>query len=334
MPRKKIHLIKAAQVKPFINTASRLGVPVKALARQVDLPLWSVEKGEGVIGEHSAWRFLELASSYPNCGHLGYLTALDHPVTHTSQLGGMTITTANSLRSILEIFCHEVVTESDSCNYRLVSQGRQTWFTRKLVITESGDGWQPELYVLTFIIQIVRLCAPGDWLPKKIRIATRQLPEKVPAEWNSIDIDWGWHRTELLLDERVLFLPPRFVNDHSRTLPTTADAEKNEMVIQDIVDRQIWSKHIGLDNAARELGMSRATLKRRLDAMNTSYSAILGERRLRHAARLIESSDMSVKEIAEKLSYSAVSNFSRAFSKATRTSPSNWRKHSLVRPDT
>jgi AraC-like DNA-binding protein len=60
--------------------------------------------------------------------------------------------------------------------------------------------------------------------------------------------------------------------------------------------------------------------------MNTSYSVILGERRFHHAVRLLESSEMSVKEIAENLGYSAVSNFSRAFSKATGTSPSHWRK--------
>ena len=326
MPRKKIHLIKAAQVKPFIETASRLGVPVKALARRAQLPLKSVEGGEGVIGEFSAWRFLERASSYPSCQPLGYLTAVDHPVTHTGQLGGMPITLASSLRDILEIFCREVVTESDSCDYRLVSQSRQTWFTRELVITEAADGWQPELYVLTFIIQIARLCAPGDWLPRKIRIATRQLPETVPAEWNSVDIDWGWHRTELLLDESILNLSPRFVDDYSLALPTTAVAGRNEMVIQDLVDRQIWSNQTGLDYMARELGLSRSTLKRRLDAMNTSYSAVLSDRRLHHAVRLLETSDMNVGEIAEHLGYSAVSNFSRAFSKAKGTSPSNWRK--------
>ena len=96
MRRKKIHLIQAAQVKPFPKTASRLGVPVNDLAHETGLPIEAVERGEGVIGETAAWRFVERASQYPNCEHLGYLTALDHPVTHSAQLGGMAITLADS----------------------------------------------------------------------------------------------------------------------------------------------------------------------------------------------------------------------------------------------
>lgn len=318
-------MIQAAQVKPFIETASRLSAPVNDLARETDLPIEAVERAEGVIGETAAWRFVERASHYPNCEHLGYLTALDHPVTHSAQLGGMEITMANSLREIFEIFCREVITESDSCDYRLIEQSRQTWFARELVITDAADGWQPEQYVLTFIIQIIRLCAPGDWLPRKIRVATRESPVALPAEWNSVEVDWGWHRTEILLDKDVLKRGPRLVDEQSLGLPRTGEERKNDMVIQDLVDRQIWSHQAGLDFAARELGMSRATLKRRLDAMGTNYSEILGERRLRHAIRLLEYSDMSIREIAESLGYSAVSNFSRAFSKAQGLSPRKWR---------
>ena len=325
MPRKKIHLIKAAQFKPFIRTASRLGVSVKSLARDVGLPLEAVSSADGVIGEPSAWRFLERASIHPNCEHLGYLTALDHPVTHSAQLGGMAITLASSLREILEIFCRDVIAESDSCNYQLVEQARQTWFARELVITDAPDAWQPEQYVLTFVIQIARLCAPADWLPKKIRIASRKSPVNLPAEWNPIDVDWGWHRPELLLDNDILERGPRLIGEQSRALPKSTEAGRDDMVIQDLVDRQIWTHRAGLDFAARELGMSRATLKRRLDAMGSSYSAVLGERRLQHAVRLLEHSDMSVKQIAQSLGYSAVSNFSRAFSKANGTSPSKWR---------
>jgi len=334
MPRKKIHLIKAAQAKPFDDTASLLGVPVKALAHQAGLPLSSVRKGEGVIGEYSIWRFVELASNYPGCEHLGYLTALHHPITHTGQLGGMAITLAHSLEEVLEIFFREVVTESDSSDYRLARHTGQTWFTRELVIRDAVDGWQPELYVLTFIIQIVRLCAPGDWLPRRIRIATRQVPEDVPAEWSPVNIAWGWPRTEMLIENSILKRPPRFPDATRRPTPSTAHTGRDEMLIRDLVDQQIWSKQTGLSTAARELGMSSATLKRRLAGMNTSYSEILADRRLHHGTRLLQSSDMSIKAIAETLGYSAVSNFSRAFSKVIGTSPSKWRRNMSVPPAT
>ncbi|MCP3687485.1 MAG: helix-turn-helix transcriptional regulator [Gammaproteobacteria bacterium] len=326
MTQNNIQLIKASQAKPLIETASRLGVPVKSLALQASMPFESVRKGEGVIGEYSLWRFIELASQYPGCEHLGYLTALDHPVTHTGQLGGMPITVASSLKDIFEIFFHEVVNESDSCDYQLVKQGGKWWFTRELFFNETVDGWQPELYVIAFIIQIVRLCAPGNWLPCKLRVATRRSPISVPPEWSSVDIDWGWSRTELLIEENILGCPPRNLDALQKSSTNMADIKQRQMLILDLVDRQIWSKQHGLNNAAQELGMSRATIKRRLASMNTSYSEILRERRLHHGVKLLESSCMSVKKIAEVMGYSAVSNFSRAFSKAKGTSPSAWRE--------
>ncbi len=331
MPRKKIHLVKAAQAKLFIETALRLGVPVKILADRVGLPLKSVQKSEGVIGELSLWRFIDLASRHPGCEYLGYITALDHTIGHSLQLGEMSISMAGSLKELLEIFCREVVTESSSCDYQLISKEGETWFTRRLVINEAPDGWQPELYVLTIIIQMVRLCAPSDWLPGKIRLATRSLPESVPAEWSLIDIDWGWYQTELLIDESILNLPLRNADIDSPLPSGEENANQNEMYIQDLVDRQIWSRHTGLKNAAGELGMSVSTLKRRLAELNTSYSEILAERRLHHGTRLLGMSDRSVNEIAENLGYSSVTNFSRAFRKAAGVSPSTWRKNRSVR---
>ena len=76
MPRKQIYLIKAAQAKPFFETASRLGAPVRAMARHAGMPIKAVRSGEGVIGEHSLWRFVELAAQHLGNDHFGYLTAV------------------------------------------------------------------------------------------------------------------------------------------------------------------------------------------------------------------------------------------------------------------
>ena len=321
MPRKQIYLVKAAQAKPFFETASRLGAPARALARHAGMPIKAVRSGEGVIGEHSLWRFVELAAQHLGCDHFGYLTAVDHPITRTGQLGGMEITLARSLREILEIFNHDVMTESDICDYGLTTRNGETWFKRELVFKDHGASWIAEQYVLTFIIQIIRLCAPGDWLPRKIRVGTLQTPVELPPEWTLIDVEWGSSRTELLIDNEVLSLPPRLTAAQADLSPGSAHTQRNAMLIEDLVDRQIWTGHQGMENAAQELGMSAATLKRRLAAMNTSYSEILLKRRLLHATRLLEESDMSVGKIAKVLGYSVVSSFSRAFRTATGMSP-------------
>ena len=320
MPRQEVLLVKAAQARPFVETAQRLGAPVKTIAFEAGMPYELVLAGEGAIGEHSLWRFIELVSEYPGCEQIGYLTALDHPVTNSGMLGGMEITQAKSLRETLDLFFKEVVNESDHCDYRLTTRNGESWFSRELVFKGHGAGWFAEQYVLSFIIQIIRLHSVSDWLPRRIRIATLSLPVELPPEWSEIQVEWGSGRTGLLVDKELLGLPPR-----KKTQSAIKAGEHSSVLIEQFVDSQIWSRQHGLENAANELGVSSATLKRRLSDIGTSYSELLLRRRLHHGNRLLKHTDMSVGKIADALGYSSVQSFSRAFRKATGFPPASQR---------
>ena len=209
MNNKRISLIRAHQARPFIKTARRLGAPVQKLAKQAGLPLAAVKSGERVIGEPALWDFIDLVSQTRQCDLYGYYTALDHPVNQTGQLGDLYIVKGKSLKEILDTFIKDVVHESDNCKYRLLNRSGEIWFTRELPRKHKA-GWIAEQYVISFVIQIVRLCAPGDWLPSRIRIASREKPVRLPAEWESVSIDWGWSRTEIRIENELLKFPPRF----------------------------------------------------------------------------------------------------------------------------
>lgn len=79
---------------------------------------------------------------------------------------------------------------------------------------------------------------------------------------------------------------------------------------------------------ARELGMSRAVLARRLSARSTNFRALCHEvRRDRAIAWLSEG--RSVAEVAAQLGYSEASSFSRAFKRWTGTPPADYRGRPL-----
>ena len=69
---------------------------------------------------------------------------------------------------------------------------------------------------------------------------------------------------------------------------------------------------------ARELHMSERTLKRKLAEHDTTYSAIRDDLRRQRALLLLENRELSIGEIAGKLGYSELPNFTRAFRKWTR----------------
>jgi AraC-like DNA-binding protein len=80
-----------------------------------------------------------------------------------------------------------------------------------------------------------------------------------------------------------------------------------------------------IDDAARHLGVSRATLARRLAREGTSFQALKDDVRRDHAIALLAGTSLPLGEIAERLGYSAQSAFQRAFRDWTGVSPGRMR---------
>ena len=77
---------------------------------------------------------------------------------------------------------------------------------------------------------------------------------------------------------------------------------------------------------ARRLNMSDQTLKRRLAAEGVTYKALAQSVREKKACDLLQSTDLSIEEIACKLGYSDVANFYRAFKTWTGKTPLRFRR--------
>ena len=83
---------------------------------------------------------------------------------------------------------------------------------------------------------------------------------------------------------------------------------------------------IGIDAAARALGLSRQTLYRRLREEGSTFEEVLDALRRRLALKLIQSEGVPVKEAAWRLGFSDPAAFSRAFKRWTGRSPSEMRR--------
>jgi AraC-like DNA-binding protein len=81
-----------------------------------------------------------------------------------------------------------------------------------------------------------------------------------------------------------------------------------------------------IDEAANELGVSARTLKRKLAARGVAYSTLVEEEQRDKALLLLRSSDATIPEIADRLGYSDVANFARAFRRWTGTTPAAYRR--------
>ncbi len=96
--------------------------------------------------------------------------------------------------------------------------------------------------------------------------------------------------------------------------------------IDTVLARAMRGQRPSVETLARELGMSRRTLQRRLTLDGTSYQQQLDRVRRRIARQLLDSTDLALGEIAYFLGFEEVNSFSRAFHQWERVTPNQWRK--------
>ena len=80
-----------------------------------------------------------------------------------------------------------------------------------------------------------------------------------------------------------------------------------------------------LDEAAKHLGLSSRSLRRKLAESGTSYQKILDDIRLKMATRLIKETETPIASSAYELGFGNASDFGRAFRKWTGQLPSTMR---------
>ncbi|MFT3800266.1 MAG: AraC family transcriptional regulator [Burkholderiaceae bacterium] len=81
-----------------------------------------------------------------------------------------------------------------------------------------------------------------------------------------------------------------------------------------------------IDEVARRLSMNVRTLRRRLEAENTSFRTIVAEVRKQLALTYLRTTTMKHEQIAAKLGYSDAANFRHAFLRWTGRNPSDFRE--------
>jgi AraC-like DNA-binding protein len=117
------------------------------------------------------------------------------------------------------------------------------------------------------------------------------------------------------------------IASHLSTLSARHGSERNwQARVAEMIEARISDRHCTLARVARALGVSASTLIRRLREEHTSFAAILRERRLQHAERLLLLGNTPVAAIALAVGYAENASFTRAFRRQHAKSPEQYRR--------
>jgi AraC-like DNA-binding protein len=306
------------------------GIALAPLLSRAGLTVEQIDDPGVRLPVQSQIKLLELAAEALHDDFLGFHLAQDYDL---REIGLLYYVLASS--EILADALHRAERYSGITNEGMSLQariGKETAIALNYVnIDRRSDRHQMEFW----LISLVRLCRQltnRRLVPSRVRVMHHR--KKTPADFRSYlgcEIEFGSSVDEVIFPAAVKLMPIVSADPYLNRLlekyceEALAHRPAHGATLRSNVENAITPllPH-GKANAgevARQLGMSRRTLARRLAAERLTFSDIQTELKTDLARRYLRDGDLPISQIAWLLGYREVSAFTHAFKRWTGTAP-------------
>ncbi|HVY38402.1 MAG TPA: AraC family transcriptional regulator [Polyangia bacterium] len=335
MEHAAIPTIQAAATAGILEHTRDGGGDVGAVVRQAQLTLDDFTHPEKRLPLPSFVRLIESASRATGDtwfgAHLGEVCPL-------SALGlpGHIATLAPTVERALETFVRYYPLLGDATHVQFRRDDDRCSFTYRVLDDESWPRRQDAEQVITMVVSLIRRWVDPRWAPELVWFEHRAPANAVEIErilgcpvqfdcaTNTVWFDrQGAAAPNPAGDPTAFQLLSWFADGFAvRARPATTLIDQ----VRSAIDLCATAGDGSVEPVARSLGLQPRTLQRRLRAVQTSFRDLHEEVRQTQAARLLETTDLPPKEIADRLGYANASSFIRAFRRWTRTTPARFRQ--------
>lgn len=135
-----------------------------------------------------------------------------------------------------------------------------------------------------------------------------------------------------------LLLKKRYLEGRKDLLPselTYSNADETFLIkINAIIDEEIENPNLNVDLLVDKMGMSRASLYNKMKVLvDTGVNSYINDCRIKHAIRLLETTDLPIADISSRLGFMSQSYFSTLFKQFTNLSPMKYRQEYLKKEE-
>jgi AraC-like DNA-binding protein len=288
------------------------------------------------VGLSEATRLLERAKLLTKEEAVGFFLGMRMRVPAHGYLGFAAMT-APTARHALELAVRYAPTRTTALKVELAIEEREaTLYIDELV--DLGSVRDTLLVALTVGLWRIGEALTGQKLRGSADFAFPEPSYSARLAAESLPVRFKQPRNAIHFDVSVLELP--LVNAHPSALRLAqeqCERALEQVDGEDLVQRvrSVAANPEGgfrnLDEVALKLGASSRTLKRKLKAEGTAFSEVLDGLQSEQACALLKQEHLSIDEVAERVGYSDVSNFTRAFKRWTDLTPAAYRKANLKR---
>lgn len=246
---------------------------------------------------------------------------------------GFAALAAPTVRAAIEIAVRFAPTRTDALSLRLDVSGNEARF----VLEERASlGSVRDAVLLALVVGIEQIgrAITGADLPGRAELAFPK-PAYVDRfqELGAKKLVFDRPENALVFDAALLDLPLTMGDPQAMRLATDACEDElrrlaRERALTRRVREVMWGddRFLSVDEAAQRLAVSSRTLKRRLADEGTSYSELVEDERRSRADALLADPGLSVEQVADRLGYSDLANFTRAYRRWTGRTPAASRR--------
>ncbi|NDR58151.1 helix-turn-helix transcriptional regulator [Aliiruegeria sabulilitoris] len=187
-----------------------------------------------------------------------------------------------------------------------------------------------------FCSMVAQICRfTGHQPPLIQRIEAEPHPESgltaLSTHFGDVVTPSGDHSLRIMLDANVAQNPfrviarDRLANAAGRSIPPLAEDLSLAASVRPVIAAMLHGGEPTIERVARAGDMSVRTLQRRLSEENTTFSGELDRVRRHLAVSLLQSRELELADLSERLGYSSTSTLSRAVRRLVGNSPSETR---------
>ena len=277
-------------------------------------------------------RLLSACVSATGCEHFGLLIGMR---ASASSLGipGFMLKSASTVGEALNAFKRHHALQ-DQGGVPIFTRNNEHVFWGYEVLDKHNDAIN-QLYDITTatICGVLRSLVSPDWSPAQVQF-TRDQPNDIEPykHFYKASLLFGQEQNGILFSAQYLDHPISTADDHLfKYLEKEAEKRQTQWPnnilgnLRRKIIASLSNKCCSIESIASDLGMHKRTLHRKLREEGTSFQQEIEGVRYKMARNLLMHRTANLNEIAQKLGYSEVSAFSRAFKRWSGTTPARGR---------
>ena len=325
--------LPAVHALHLVQLVARWRVPADALLDDFGLTESGLSDPEARLSIATCERIIARARALTGEPALGIYLGLQMRVAWHGYLGFAAMTAATA-RDALLLAMRYAPTRTSAIGLRLHESGRMA----SLVIEERASlGTAQDAVIFALLVGIWQI---GGALTGRALEGSADVTFAEPAYFGRFPdvarVRFEQPVHQLVFDRALLDLPlamadpaaQRLVREQcERALEALGTGARLSVRVRQRLPREGGGFRT-LDEVAAELGTSPRTLKRKLAQEGHAFSSLLDEERRERALLLLRAPELSLEDVADRLGYSDLANFSRAFRRWTGRTPGAFRRRS------